>query len=1091
MISINTDSGVDIILDILRQSQAIRTNIENKEKDNALDTKKADSYNSYNPRASLRRPDTDKDIMFSRKGQQKNQRRSNETYDKTKGLIEGILNRMTAHDYRMLSKEGFRAEDLTIEALNMALQIIKDFSSDSVSRDKTSSKRREDSKEAKDSKKIKDTDKKSKNEIKKRMEDENLPINNDSIERIIRALELSESIPKMDKKDLLYLFNKDLKPSIENLYKAKFSNQSNEAHMLSDHDWKKLVPQVSEIIGDASTMDYNVVLEDARWLIENDIPLTKDNISLLTGLRDLSKDYDKDMIFDKVISGMKEGTLPGDVILIESDKHSIDSATERNISIETEENITQLVEDINSINESEIIRTVESNQDITIKNILQHREDDLSNKEPRDNLSSDQQAKLATAKRQLEEIRLKMTLEAARRLEKKGFHIETEALERVVERLRIEEEIYYKELYDQAIMDSEETSFRLLQLTSESMDELKVIPAHVLGKTLSERRFQTVSGLLTAGRDLIVELDKAKEAYEALFTVPKSEYGDSIKKAFSNTGSLMEEMGIENTEYNQRAIRILGYNRMEITKEAIEEVKAYDLSVNHLIQNLNPAVAIQIVKDGVNPMDIPIDELNSRIEILKEQGYSSLEKYSSFLYKLEQKEGLTEAERKSYIGIYRLLYHIEKSDGAALGALIKADQEVTLNHLLTAIRTNKRGGMDYSIDDEFGVLSELTFEKESISDQLRAIFHDKGHEDMVNGMEANSHEGSVESENQKAIIKELLNSLTPEKLDQLHNNIQNVGREAEGEALAHTNFWETIGRMTTEQLLDQIKGIQTSPGEDQTYYYERLREMQEVYSNSDQAIRFLDNFKLPCTTNNLMMAGQLLSNSGNVFKKLFGLIDSVENEKSQNSLKKKLELSDTLIDNETMTEAYEDLEQEVKALIGEKAIEDNIESNSLTQLKTLGMQMHFIKDLAKREFYQIPIEVSGRFTNINLTIIRGKASGGKVTVTLISEKLGSIKAEASLKDSKLSGYIACDHIGSLKIMETLTDPLISVVEEESITIKQLNFCLQQAPDAIYTHQNSWDLEGDTSPENERILYRLAKAMIHMIRSAEEADSAVA
>ena len=155
------------------------------------------------------------------------------------------------------------------------------------------------------------------------------------------------------------------------------------------------------------------------------------------------------------------------------------------------------------------------------------------------------------------------------------------------------------------------------------------------------------------------------------------------------------------------------------------------------------------------------------------------------------------------------------------------------------------------------------------------------------------------------------------------------------------------------------------------------------------------------------------------------------------------------------------------------------------------MEMHFLTNLAKHEFYQIPIEASGKITNVNLTIIRGKASGGKVAVTLLSEKLGNIKAEASLKENKLSGYIACDHIGSLKILENLTEPLELVAQEENIFIKQLNFCLQQASDSIYSHQNSWDSEGDKSPETERVLYRLAKAMIHMVRSAEEVDSAVA
>ena len=90
--------------------------------------------------------------------------------------------------------------------------------------------------------------------------------------------------------------------------------------------------------------------------------------------------------------------------------------------------------------------------------------------------------KVITAKRQLEEIRLKMTLEVAMRMENKGFHIET-SLEKVVERLRIEEKSTMKKLYNQAKVDSDEARLRLLQLTSETMDELKVIPAHVLGKT--------------------------------------------------------------------------------------------------------------------------------------------------------------------------------------------------------------------------------------------------------------------------------------------------------------------------------------------------------------------------------------------------------------------------------------------------------------------------------------------------------------------------------------------------------------------------------------------------------------------------------
>ena len=1024
MRGINTDKGVDILLDILRQSQVIRTNLTKSENKEALETKEIDADISYSPRAYLRRTDTDKDIMLSRKGRHINQRKNEEDYNRTKSMIESILNRMTARDYMKLSEEGFKAEDLTIEALTFAVEIIKDYegSSDaSIEKDLDIEKE-----QLKGVKELAPYEELSREDIKKAMEAENLPIKEDSVERINVALKLSEGIPHMDKKDVLYLLNKGLTPSIENLYKARYSKQSNEAiEKLSDAEWKKLIPQVCEIIEDNETIADNEILEDARWLIENKIPLTKDNIDLLISFKDLRKNYNKEMIFDRILRGMKEGVLPGDVDLIEKGR----------------QNTLQITE--------------------------------------------------LSAKRQLEEIRLKMTLEAAMLLEKKGIHIETETLEKVVERLLFEEEAYYKEIY---IEESEESSLKLIQLTSEGMDELKKMPIHVLGATLGNRRNITMSGLLEAGRTIISELDRAKEAYEVFFTMPRAEYGDSIKKAFLNATSLMEEMGIDNTEYNHRAIRILGYNRMEITKESIEQVKAYDLSVNYLIQNMNPGVAVQIIKGGINPMDIPIDELNSRIEILNEQGYSSLDKYSSYLYKLEKEEGISEDERKAYIGIYRLLYQIEKSDGAALGALIKSDQEVTLNHLLTALRTNKKGEMDYKINDAFGLIEDVSFKQESISDQLGAVFHKNTTEDMTNATDTYFKEAAVLGEVQGAIIKELLNSLTPNKLHQLHSSILNIDGKSGGESKTLLDAWETIGNMKTEQLLEYIKSIETNLAADQAYYYDKLRDMQEAYSNCDRSIRFLNDFKIPCTTSNLVMAGQVLNNSSKVFKRLFGLINDKEDEKdekSQKSLKKNLELSDTLIDNDTMTKAYEQLEQDVKALIEDEALGEHIDFKELTQLKSMGMQMSFLRNLAKREFYQIPIEASGKITNINLTIIRGKESGGKVTVSLLSEKLGNIRAEASLKDSKLSGYIASDHIGSLKILELQTEPLKLVAQEENITIKQLNFCLQQAPDTIYIYQNSPDQEGDKSPETERILYRVAKALILMMRSAEEADSAVA
>ena len=116
---------------------------------------------------------------MSRKGHHNSQRKKDEAYHKKKSQLEGILNRMTAQDYKKLSEEGFKPEDLTIDALTFAVQLIKDYTGNAGNKEKVLNKKNDQEK---------DSDKDLEDRIKKRMEDENLPISKDYIERIKRAL---------------------------------------------------------------------------------------------------------------------------------------------------------------------------------------------------------------------------------------------------------------------------------------------------------------------------------------------------------------------------------------------------------------------------------------------------------------------------------------------------------------------------------------------------------------------------------------------------------------------------------------------------------------------------------------------------------------------------------------------------------------------------------------------------------------------------------------------------------------------------------------------------------------------------------------
>lgn len=56
------------------------------------------------------------------------------------------------------------------------------------------------------------------------------------------------------------------------------------------------------------------------------------------------------------------------------------------------------------------------------------------------------------------------------------------------------------------------------------------------------------------------------------------------------------------------------------------------------------------------------------------------------------------------IGIYRLIDKVEKSDGAVIGQLVKEGRELTFSSLLSAVRTRRAEGKEFTIDDDFGSL---------------------------------------------------------------------------------------------------------------------------------------------------------------------------------------------------------------------------------------------------------------------------------------------------------------------------------------------------------------------------------------------------
>ena len=73
----------------------------------------------------------------------------------------------------------------------------------------------------------------------------------------------------------------------------------------------------------------------------------------------------------------------------------------------------------------------------------------------------------------------------------------------------------------------------------------------------------------------------------------------------------------------------------------------------------------------------------SAVSCTQELGGDDTERFSQFLWKLERNKEISEEERRSFIGVYRLLHQVEKSDGAAIGAVLNQGADLTLKNLLS------------------------------------------------------------------------------------------------------------------------------------------------------------------------------------------------------------------------------------------------------------------------------------------------------------------------------------------------------------------------------------------------------------------------
>lgn len=537
-----------------------------------------------------------------------------------------------------------------------------------------------------------------------------IPLTEDNARETVDAKDLAMQIGDVTDDMKQYLLENELPVTIENTYKAKFAatyQQQEKDQVAADPAFAK---QIDSVIEEAGLTADEQTKADCMWLVGRDIPLTAENLLLLQDMNRMEQGNEA-AVTEKIVEALKEGKAPKEALLA---GESLLKKAEK------------IMDETASISDEAVDKVVSEGQTCNIHNLAKAQAD-LEMQQKAASVSSgnmtETDAQLSGqqihARRVMEEVRLQMTVRANLLLLQSDYAIDTQPIEDLVENLK---KIEQQSGETMGISLPDEAMDAVWKENSHKIAQIGQMPAAILGPIGRQIGSYQLSSIYEAGLSRQSMYQKAGESYEALMTQPRADLGDSIKDAFRNVDDLLSENGMEATDANRRAVRILAYNRQEITKENIEEIRFADAKLQNLLSEMTPAKTLQMIREGVNPLEETVDDLTAYLQNQQTDYVDNEERFSRYLYKLEQEKSISAEERASYIGIYRLIRQIEKGDGKAIGTVVANGQELSFSNLLSAVRTGQKKKVDVKVDDDFGLQKEVVQKGESISDQIDSYY---------------------------------------------------------------------------------------------------------------------------------------------------------------------------------------------------------------------------------------------------------------------------------------------------------------------------------------------------------------------------------
>lgn len=809
--------------------------------------------------------------------------------------------------------------------------------------------------------------------ILKQLQESGLPVTPDHLSRLEHAMDLTAQRSQISPASVEFFVRNEMKITPESIngsvYGAGRQTPDVEKKAAEVSGFDQVREQATEILEEGGIPAEESSMAIAKWLYDKDLPVTAENVRLCQQLEKL-QELDYDTLLGRVVDNLVDGISAENADLTKMSRSEASDA------------IRQLVE----------------------------TEDDVLRQSYRT------EADFISAKRQMEEIRLTMTIEAARAMSAKGIDLDVSNLAKIVEELRAQEQQAKESLLTETGLPLTEANADLMSDTVQAAKNVLTAPAGLLGTAMEAGDELTLAGLSETASGQKEQYARMEQTYEAVGTEVRRDLGDTLNKAFGNIDEILDDLGMEATGMNQRAVRILAYNQMALSRENIERMKEFDSKVTTLMENLKPPVVAELIRREVNPLDISLEELDGIVKEVREDIVDEDISFRRFLWKMDHQGELTEEERQSMIGVYRLLDKIDKSDGAVIGKVIKEGRELSLASLLSATRTRRAEGMDVSVDDAFGGLEDMVRSGQQIDEQIRAAY------------------GS-------SIVEKLQQNLSPKVL--------------------HDNGIDSMN-ISLEELLERCMTEGETAEEMNPYYQEMSRKVREAMEDPEGQIQqFLEALSLSDSTANRMLAMDYLGRGLPEYARLWKRSESDD-------------LTEAFNDPDKLDEVYEALDDIHENDLAEQKKSDDITYSDAVSLAKMAGSISFYQKLRSHQTYEVPLVTEEGVTACHVTIQSGEGKKGMVEITVESDRLGRIQATFRVNGNHVKGFVTVEMADRMELCQGILTGFEKDLEENGFTMDSESLIQGSRRSLHKVHDDHADRTGGAKNKD---LYQVAKCFL--------------